>query len=73
MIAKANQPILKVDFTKYNLAVQMCQEKMVVFLLGKGAGTNLCYPDGLSALEIARIVKSPKLEAAINGVGVIFR
>ena len=47
----------------------MRQREMVAFLIAQGANVNLRYPDGLSALEISRMVKAPELEAMLLKAG----
>lgn len=54
-------------------SVQMRQLEMVAFLLAQGANANSAYPDGLTALEMARIVKAPKLEAMLKKAGATMR
>jgi len=50
-------------------AVQRRQAEMVSFLLAKGADANCHYPNGLSALDLARIVDAPELAAVLMQAG----
>jgi hypothetical protein len=54
-------------------AVQMRQHEMVAFLLAQGADANSTYPDGLTALDMARIVTAPELESMLKKAGATMR